>query len=137
MSEAETKENLAAPTDAPPAEGTTTTKKKRRKPRRFQLFDDGQGDFRICEVVPPGSEHAPAGALIMLPELGGYPSATEAKQGLRKSGQNLTGKQIMIVRAVEIVSIQLETKPRVLLESKPRKQVSGPTPDAEPAAASA
>lgn len=121
---------------ATPSDGATTpavTPKRRRQPRRYQLFDDGNGDFRIYEVIAAGHKTLPAGALVPLPEFGGYQDAIAAKKALRSKGDNLQGKTLIVVRGVEIVRITVETRPTVKIESKPRKQVSGPTvnPDAK------
>lgn len=121
--EAATNPVPVTPTDTPPnGEG----KKKRATPRRFRLFDDGGGDFRIYEVVGEGQK-LPKGTLVVLPDFVGYESAIAAKKALRASGDKLAGKTLMIFRGVELVRIVVETKPRVMLESKPRQQVSGPT----------
>ncbi len=69
---------------------------------------------------------APAGSLVPLPEFGGFPDAIAAKKALRTNGDKLQGKQVMIYRGVEIVKIMVETRPQIRIESKERKQVSGP-----------
>ena len=121
-------DTLQAPTDTVPQ--APLAEKKRRKPRRYRLFDDGTGDFRIYEVITAGHKTLPAGVLAPLPEFQGYESAVKAKQALRGSGDKLTNKSVLILRGVELVKIEVETKPTVKIVSKPRKQVSGPT-DAE------
>jgi hypothetical protein len=120
----------ATPTDAPVPVG----KNPRAKPRRFRLFDDGAGDFRIYEVIQSGHKTFPAGSLVAVPEFGGYESAIAAKKALRKDGTKLQGKTLLVLRGIEIVRIVVDTNPRVMIESKERKQVSGPVKDAEPAA---
>lgn len=105
------------------------TPKKKRSPRRFQLFDDGGGDFRIYEVIPAGHKTLPAGSLVPIPEFGGYPDAVTAKKALRTKGDHLQGKTVIVIRGVEIVRITVETRPSIRIESKPRKQVSGPVID--------
>jgi hypothetical protein len=132
MSETATQEIPApvTPTDAPVVE-----RKKRAKPRKFKLFDDGQGDFRIYEVIPAGHKTLPQGALMPVPEFGGFDSAIAASKALRTLGEKLTGKTVLVLRGVSMVRIAVETKPRIVLESKPRKQVSGPVDEAPAAAA--
>lgn len=110
---------LTTPSDGEPGVG----KKLRRKPRRFKLFDDGAGDFRLYEVIPGGDKRAPAGSLVAIPEFTGYESAIAAKKALRANGDKLQGKTVLILRGIEIVRIVVETKPRVVIESKPRKEV--------------
>lgn len=123
---------VAAP--ASTADGGITSAKKPRKPRaRMRLFDDGKGDFRVFEIVPPGHQSGlPAGSLIQIPEMGGYESAVLAKRGVRSSGDLLVGKQCMILRGIEIVRVEVETQPRVRIESKPKKEVPA-APKAEKA----
>lgn len=125
----------ATPNDAAPAEQAAPAdgKKKRRTPRRFRLFDDGKGDYRVCEIIPQGHKTLPAGALIPVSELGGFETAVDAKKAIRASGNLLTGKQCILMKGVEIVKIEIDTKPRVVIDSKPRVQVGGPpTPTSEP-----
>jgi hypothetical protein len=122
----------AAPVSAPqtPSDGEPAPvpkqARKRNAPRRFQLFDDGQGDFRICEIIPPGHKSLPPGALIPLSEFGGFPDAVTAKKALRTKGDTLQGKQVLVIRGVEIVRVMVESRPSIKIESKPRKQISGP-----------
>lgn len=125
---------LQTPSDGAPATEAPKlnkdgTPKKRRQPRRFQLFDDGGGDFRIYEVIPNGHQKLPAGVLAPLPEFGGYADAIAAKKALRTGGDKLQGKTVIIVRGVELVRVTVETRPTIKIESKPRKQVSGPVID--------
>jgi hypothetical protein len=121
------------PTDAPVA----AAKRKRASPRRFKLFDDGGGDFRIYEVIPAGHKTLPQGALVPVSEFSGYESAIEAKKALRTHGEKLAGKTLMLWRGVEMVRVFVETKPQIKLESKPRKQVGGPVDGAAPVAGTA
>ena len=123
--------SLTTPSDGAPAPAAPgITPKKRRQPRRFQLFDDGGGDFRIYEVVATGDPKRPAGALVPLPEFGGFPDAVAAKKALRTKGDNLQGKTVIVFRGVEIVRVVVETRPQIKIESKPRRQVSGPVTEA-------
>lgn len=122
---------MQTPSDGAPSDNVADLQiaKKRKTPRRFQLFDDNQGDFRVYEVIPPGHKTLPAGSLVPLPEFGGFPDAIAAKKGLRAKGAGLQGKTLLVFRGVEIVRITVETRPQVRIESKPRKQVSGPVTD--------
>jgi hypothetical protein len=131
MNATETAPAPVTPTDAP----TPAAPRKRASPRRFKLFDDGGGDFRVYEVIGAGHKTLPQGSIVPIPEFGGYNSAIDAKKALKAGGDKLQGKTIMIWRGVEMIRIVLETKPRVMFESKPRKQVSGPPEVAAPATA--
>lgn len=120
---------LPSPVNATtPSDGEAPTQapaKKRKSPRKFRLFDDGGGDFRLYEVAAPGHKTLPAGALVPIPEFGGYGSAIEAMKALRANGDKLQGKTVLLFRGVNIVRIVVETKPRIALESKPRKEIGG------------
>jgi hypothetical protein len=100
--------------------------RKRRTPRRYRLFDDGAGDFRIYEIIGPGHKTLPQGTLAPIPEFTGYENAIVAKKALRTHGDKLQGKSVIVLRGVEIVRVEVETKPTITITSKPRKQVSGP-----------
>lgn len=100
-----------------------------RKPRQgskvFKLFDDGGGDFRLYEIVGEGdARKLPAGVLVPVPGFGGFESAIEAQRAVKTSGEKLTGKQVLILRGVQIIRIELQTQPRVMIQSKPRRQVA-------------
>lgn len=98
--------------------------KKRKRQRRYQLFDDGQGDYRIYEIAQPGGS-LPQGSLVPIPGMSGYPNAIEARRAIRTSGDLLANKHVMIFRGLEIMRITVETRPTVSIESKPRRQISG------------
>jgi hypothetical protein len=118
----------ATPTDVP----ETPVAKKRRQPRRFRLFDDGQGDYRFYEAAT-GEGGLPRGTLTPIPEIGGFQSAIDAKAAIRKHGHLLVGKQIMLIRGVEMLKIELETQPQVKITAKEKTQVSGPKKEEAPA----
>lgn len=121
---------VLSPTDVStltPSDGVQPPKKE-RKPRQgskvFKLFDDGGGDFRLYEIVAEGdSRKLPAGVLVPVPGFGGFESAIEVQKAVRASGEKLTGKQVLIMRGIQIIRIELQTQPRVMIQSKPRRAV--------------
>jgi hypothetical protein len=118
-------ESLATPTTSADQAATDTPKAKRaKKQRRFKLFGgDSGGDFRIYLIAE--DENLPKGTLIPAP-CPGFESTQAAQKFIKTDGAQFVGKQLMITKAIHIVRINLEEKPQVKVEFKPRTQVSGP-----------
>lgn len=98
------------------------------KGRRYRLFDDGMGDYRIycianAELVTRGL--AP-GSLLPIPEVPGFETTADAMKYIRNSGNQFQGMQLMVLRGMEIVEVKVESNPRVTINAKPKQQVSGP-----------
>jgi hypothetical protein len=113
----------ATPTDDP-----TPPKAKRKKPtaaNRYQLFDDGDGDYRIYEIAKSDSG-LPKGALLPIAGLPGFESTYLARKFINNSGNLLEGKQMMILKGLEICSVDVQTVTRVGVKFKPKKPVTGP-----------
>lgn len=120
----QTKTNpLSAPDDTP-----TTPKEKpkaKKKQRRFRLFDDGSaGDYRLY-LIASGDQHIPKGALLPIPDLGGFDSTASAKKFVRESGDKFANKQLMILKGIDILRCDVEVKPVVKVSFKPKSQISG------------
>lgn len=99
--------------------------------RRYRLLGQGEGDHCIYEITPEGSQ-LPGGTLVPIPEVPRFESAAEAEKWIRNESKDLLmGKQIMILRALEILSVQVESRPSVSITKKPKKLVSGPTESEE------
>jgi hypothetical protein len=114
-------ETLTTPTDTVEA----PKGKRAKKQRRFKLFGgDSGGDFRIYLIAE--DEQFPKGTLIPAPSVPGFDSTQAAQKFIRDEGSQFVGKQLMIVKAIHIVRVNLEEKPQVKVEFKPRQQVSGP-----------
>jgi hypothetical protein len=110
--------DLSTPTDA-----TIAPRSRKKRQRRYRLFEDG--DYRVL-AVSTGDGNIPRGALLTLPDVPGFLSVNHAKKFIRNSGDSFAGRQLMILRAIEILRCDVETKPRVVITPKPRSQVSGP-----------
>ena len=59
-------------------------------------------------------------------------ATTEAVRWIKnESGDLLTGKQVMIFRAMEIMTIQVASRPTIEIISKPKVVVNDPTASAQ------
>lgn len=119
---------LETPTDQVPvpSEGKPPRKVAKRGTRK-RVLGSGEGDYCIYEIVGPGGE-LPTGALLPIPNIPRFPHTVQAVRWIQKeSGDLLAGKQVMIFRAMEILNLRLETKPRVVIEGKPKIVVTDPT----------
>lgn len=119
---------VETPTDevAAPAKGAKS--KKGAKPtaaNRYKLFDDEYGDYRIYEIVG-ADQGLPKGALVPIPEVPGFDDTAAAKKFVKNSGDLLNGKQLLILKGLEICSVQVRTETTVQPQWKPKKPVSGP-----------
>ena len=92
---------------------------------RYQLFDDDTGDYRIYEILPMG-ESIPKGTLAPIATVPGFESTYAAKKWINNSGDLLSGKQIMILKGLEICRIDVETVSKVQVKFKPKKAITGP-----------
>lgn len=115
-----------APTDAPigaiPSEG-----QPRRVPQRGmrkRVLGDGEGDYLIYEIIGEGQQ-IPRGALMPIPKVPQFVDTAKALAWIRnESGDLLAGKQVMIFRACEILSLRVQQQPKVVIESKPKVSVA-------------
>lgn len=119
---------LPTPTDSPaPAE---QAKAVPQRGRRKRVLGEGEGDYCIYEIVGTGHSTMPAGSLIPIP---GVPRFEETKKALQwiatDSGDTLAGKQVMVFRACEILAIQVQAKPTIVIQAKAKKVVTDPTQD--------
>lgn len=114
------------PTDSP-APQTLTPASVPQRGRRKRVLGEGEGDYCIYEIVAPGTP-MPAGSLIPIP---GVPRFEETKKALtwisNESGDTLAGKQVMVFRACEILAIQVQAKPTIVIQAKTKKVVTDPT----------
>ena len=84
------------------------------------MMGQGEGDYCIYEIASPGAD-VPRGTLLPIPETPRFESTVEATKWIRtKSGDLLAGKQVMIFRAMEIMTIRVAARPIVEIESKPK-----------------
>lgn len=117
------------PTDSPVA-ATGTPRSVPARGTRKRVLGQGEGDYCIYEIV--GAQHAeiPAGSLLPIPNVPRFTDTVSALKWLRnESGDLLAGKQVMVFRACEILHLQLQQKPTVVIQSKAKVTVNK-TPEA-------
>ena len=96
------------------------------KGRRFRLLGKGEGDYCIYQIAPDGSQ-LPKGSLLPIPNVPRFEATAEAMRWIRSdSGDLLAGKQLMVLQAMEILSVNVVNKPVVSISKKQKIQVSGP-----------
>lgn len=108
------------PTDsAEPVEAKKRAPAKRRG-ARGRVLGAGEGDYCIYRVIPPGRE-MPAGSLVPIPEVPRFTSTQHAERWIRnESGDRLTGMQVMIFRATELLNLEITMKATVQINRKPK-----------------
>lgn len=120
-------EAAETPTDTAPGEAKEPRPKVPQRGIRRRVLGDGEGDFCIYEIAPPSASY-PRGTLMPIP---GTPRFSDTGSALRwlknESGDLLAGKQIMIFRACEILTLHVQQKPTVVIESKPKIVVHDPS----------
>ena len=105
---------------------------KRAKPtaaNRYQLFDDGDGDYRIYEIAKQDTK-LPKGALLPIAGIPGFESTYAARKFINNSGNLFEGKQMMILKGLEICSVDVQTVTKVGVKFKPKKAITGPAASA-------
>lgn len=107
--------------DAKPATRPSYPKRGRRK-----RILDKDGDYVIMAVAPSGKA-IPGGSFIPIPETPRFASTAKARNWiLKESGDLLGGKQVVVVRVMRIMKIDLVTKPGVQITEKPPAYVVEP-----------
>ncbi|MEE8372654.1 MAG: hypothetical protein V3R87_02815 [Dehalococcoidia bacterium] len=118
--------NFATPGD------DTQPKPKRSHPskgRTYRVLGEGEGDYCIYEITPQGSQ-LPLGCLVPIPETPRFESTSQAEKWIRGESMDLLmGKQVMIFKAMEIMTIEVLNRPQISITKKPRILVK--TPEAE------
>lgn len=115
-----------------PTDDTSGVASQRRKipnrGKRKRVLGEGEGDYCIYEIL--GKENAfkvAPGSLIPIPTVPRFKDTVSAIKWLRnESGDLLAGKQVMIFRACEILSLVIETKPTITIQTKPKVTVTAP-----------
>lgn len=120
-------EEIQTPTDEPKIVPQEAPKKLGKRKR---VLGQGEGDYCIYEIAQKDSD-LPVGSLIPIPEVPRFEDGTAAIKWIRQWGaEKLTGKQVMVFRAMDILTIRVQTKPTVLIDMKPK--VSAKKPKVEP-----
>jgi len=120
------------PTDTP----TVTRRKKSRsdkgksnpnRAKRKRLLGSGEGDYCIYEVASPNSDF-PNGSLIPIPNVPRFNDTVQARRWINhESGDLLAGKQVMIFRAMALMTVSVEMTPKVMIREKPRVDTPPPS----------
>lgn len=96
------------------------------KGRTYRVLGEGEGDYCIYEITPQGSQ-LPSGSLVPIPGTPRFESTSQAEKWIRSdSGDLMMGKQVMIFKAMEIMTIQVLNRPQIAIEKKPRILVKTP-----------
>lgn len=107
------------PTDSP-APPSTGPRKVPSRGSRKRVLGDGEGDYCIYQIMQDGNQHKmPRGSLVPIPNTPRFVDSGKAKQWIAKeSGDRLVGMELMIFKACEILSLVVDSKPRVIVQSK-------------------
>jgi len=113
---------MSEPLEAPSLESTTTpTKKVPQRGQRKRVLDSADGDYCVYEIIPPGNK-LPSGSLIPVPKVPTFKDTQAALKWIRNdSGDLLAGKQVMVFRVCEVLSLTVVQKPTVVIAAKPKR----------------
>lgn len=111
----------AGPKETATATGTTDAP---NRGNRYALNEDGN-DIYVMQVAPQDSG-MPEGTLITIPEAPRFGTVSEATKWIGASGEAYAGKQVTIIRAFEVMAVNVETNPRVVVSKKPKTKIAGP-----------
>jgi len=104
--------HVAPPKKKVPARGT-----------RKRVLGNGEGDYCIYECAASDSD-MPKGSLIPIPNVPRFENSLKAMTWIRnESGDTLTGKQVMVFAAKEILDIRVASKPVISITTKPKTEV--------------
>lgn len=118
-----TSEPLDAPTGESipvPSEGK---KKVPARGQRKRVLEAENGDYCVYEIIGPGQK-LPQGVLCPIPTVPTFKDTSNALKWIRNdSGDKLAGRQVMIFRACEILSLTVVQKPTVIIAAKPKRTI--------------
>lgn len=116
-------ENLGTPgDDATPQ----SARKHPTKGNRYRVMGNGEGDYCIYQIAPQDS-NLPAGCLIPIPNVPRFESTAECKRWIKAdSGDLLARMQVMLVQVMDIGGVNVENRPQVTINWKPKIRISGP-----------
>lgn len=122
---------METPTDQVTQPKTKASKAKRKavaaRGRRKRVLGAGEGDYCIYEIVSPDGP-MPKGTLIPIPNVPRFTHTIEAMKWIRGESRDLlAGKQVMIFRAMEILSIRVTMAPTVVIDAKTKTTVTDPS----------
>ena len=106
-----------------PGDVATLPTDKPARGRRYRVFPDG--DYMVLQVASQDSG-LPVGSLVPIPEVPQFESVSKAFTWIRGNGGQLTGMQLMVLRAHRICTVQTAPKVSVEIIEKPRELVNDP-----------
>jgi hypothetical protein len=116
---------VTTPSDSPTAVPPEKKKHPNRGTRK-RVLGEGEGDYCIGELVGEGTS-IPRGSIVPIPTVPRFIDTATAMKWIRnESGDLLAGKQVMVYRACEILSLQIQSKPQVVIQTKPKVTVTKP-----------
>jgi hypothetical protein len=93
---------------------------------RKRVLGEGEGDYLIYELATVETK-LPRGTLVPIPTVPQFEDTAAALKWIRNdSGDLLAGKQVMIFRACEILSLRVQSRPTIVIEAKPKVTVNAP-----------
>lgn len=128
MSKRSSKNNVAPPSPTAPdgEQEAVTPRSVPQRGVRKRVLGEGEGDYCIYEIAGPETQ-LPRGALLPLPNVPRFVDTGGALKWIRnESGDLLAGKQVMIFRACEVLSLRVQQKPTVVIEAKTKVTVTKP-----------
>lgn len=73
-------------------------------------------------MIAPADSDFPSGTLLPLAEVPGFNNARQALEFIKKSQDRFARMQLMILKGLEILAVQVETETKVQLNIKPKHQ---------------
>ena len=123
---------IAMTTETPTDSPTTTPRRKRaradkgkpnpNRAKRKRVLGDGEGDYCVMEVAGASSD-VPRGSLVPIPEVPRFEDTVQAMNWIKKeSGDLLAGKQVAVVRFMELLTLAVEMRPIITIKAKPKME---------------
>ena len=112
---------MAKPPEVSPPKGTPVAP---NRGNRYALNEDGN-DIYLMQVAPQDSG-APEGTLFMIPDVPRFPTVAAAVKFLQGTGETYAGKQVAVIRTFEVIAVNVETNPRVVISKKQKTKIAGP-----------
>lgn len=115
--------------ETPTDDSVPAAAEKQKMPQRGirrRVLGEGEGDYCIHEIAGQGMPY-PRGCLIPIPDVPRFQDTASAMKWIRnESGDLLAGKQVMVFRACEILTLEVQQKPTVVISAKPKVTVTNP-----------
>lgn len=97
------------------------------KGRRYRVLDGDEGDVCVVQCVTEGHPSFPVGTILPIEGVPRFETKTAAKKWVAAdAGDLMAGMQFMIFTVNECGNAQVENTPKISINWKPKKQISGP-----------